>query len=133
MRSNISPKTIRCLVAADGYLDLDMPEQALRELQSIDDAGFYEAPRQFLIGRAMKMQFRFDEAIQPLEKAARKMPSPFRRAAWAELVECYRSLGNEELAQIAETLSRPADGMTAFKLVLPEIDISLEERPSEAS
>lgn len=113
-------------MAADGYLDLEMPEHALRELNDIDDAGFYEPPRQFLIGRALKMLDRFEDAIRPLEEAARRMPSPLRRLAWGELTECYRHLGSEELARIAESLAGPSDTQTAYRLVLPETDIEFE-------
>jgi tetratricopeptide (TPR) repeat protein len=131
MRANISPRTIRNIVAADGYIDLNMPEHALAELESIDDAGFYEAPRQFLMGRALKMMDRLDEAIRPLEEAARRMPSPYRKLAWAELTECYRHLGSEELAQIAESLAGSAEPEASFKLVLPEVELTLESREQQ--
>lgn len=128
MRANVSPRTIRNLVAADGYLDLDMPEHALRELNDIDDAGFYEPPRQFLIGRALKMLDRLEEAIRPLEEAARRMPSPYRKLAWGELTECYRHLGSEELAQIAESLAGPGEEMATYRLVMPEVELDLDTR-----
>ncbi|MFK7817136.1 MAG: hypothetical protein AB8G99_00335 [Planctomycetaceae bacterium] len=128
MRANVSPKTIRGIIAADGYLDLNMPEHALEELNGMEDAGFYEPPRQFLIGRALKMLDRLDEAIRPLEEAARRMPSPYRKLAWAELTECYRFLGSEELAQIAESLAGSAEAETSYKLVLPDVEITLAER-----
>lgn len=128
MRANVSPRTIRNIVAADGYIDLNMPEHALTELEAIDDAGFYEAPRQFLIGRALKMLDRLEEAIRPLEEAARRMPSPYRKLAWAELTECYRHLGSEELAQIAQSLAGSAEAETTYKLVLPDVELTLEDR-----
>lgn len=128
MRANVSPTTIRNLVAADGYLDLNMPEYALRELEKMGDAGLYEPPRQYLIGCALKMMDRLDDAIRPLEEAARRMPAPIRRLAWAELTECYRHLGSEELAQIAESLAGPAEEGQGYKLVLPEVEITLDER-----
>lgn len=129
MRANISPTTIRNLIAADGYLDLEMPEHALRELENMGDAGLYEPPRQYLMGRALKMMDRLDDAIRPLEEAARHMPAPIRRLAWAELTECYRHLGSEELAQIAESLAGPAVAEEgAQKLVLPQVELNLDER-----
>ena len=54
MRSTITPKTIRRLVAADGYLELNMPERAITELHKVDDAGALEGPRQLLLGLAHK-------------------------------------------------------------------------------
>ena len=131
MRATISPRVIRRIIAADGYLDLDMPAEALAELEAIDGAGLYEAPRQYLIGRALKMLDRLDDAIRPLEEAARLMPGKYRKLAWAELTECYRSLGSEELAQIAESLAGTAEAGTTHRLVLPEMDICLDNRITE--
>ncbi len=130
MRANVSPRTIRKIIAADGYLDLGMPDEALTELHAIENAGLYEAPRQYLIGRALKMMDRLDDAIRPLEEAARQMPGPYRKLAWAELSECYRHLGSEELAQIADRLAGPAEQGTSHRLVLPGLDLQLDNRMS---
>ena len=131
MRATISPRVIRKIIAADGYLDLDMPGEALEELQSIGPAGLYEAPKQYLIGRALKMLDRLDDAIRPLEDAARRMPGKYRKLAWAELTECYRALGSEELAQIAQSLAGTAEAGTTHRLVLPEMDICLDNRMTQ--
>lgn len=128
MRATISPRVIRKIIAADGYLDLGMPAEALAELESIEAAGLYEAPRQYLMGRALKMLDRLDDAIRPLEEAARRMPGQYRKLAWAELTECYRHLGSEELAKIAESLAGTAEAGTTHRLVLPEMDICLDNR-----
>ena len=128
MRANVSPKTIRGIVAADGYIDLNMPGHALEELEGMEDAGLYEAPRQFLIGCALKMLDRLEDAIRPLEEAARRMPSPYRKLAWAELEECYRYLGSDELAQIANSLAGSAKTEGSYKLVLPEVEVTLADR-----
>ena len=50
MRSRVTPKMIRRLLAADGYLHLDLPHQAIDELNKISDAGALEGPRQLLLG-----------------------------------------------------------------------------------
>ena len=125
MRAQISPRTVRRLVAADGYLDLRMPDRALDELDQIEDAGFYEAPRAFLTGRALMELDRHDEAIGPLEQAARLMPSPHRRLAWQALSECYTRTGSEQLAQIAQGLAGPGKTRKSFRVVLPSVEVSI--------
>lgn len=128
MRANISPKVIRRLLAADGYLDLQMPEHALETLDSIDDAGLYEAPRLYLTGCALMMQEKFEDAVAPLEQAARMMPPPLRRLAWARLSQCYREVGSVHLAEIAGSLAGDADEEASFQVVLPQVALSLEVR-----
>jgi hypothetical protein len=49
-------KMLRRLLAADGYLDLEMPVQALRELEAIEEPGPLEPAVQFLTGEALKSQ-----------------------------------------------------------------------------
>ena len=126
MRSNLTPRTIKRLVAAEGYLELNLPKNALEELEGIEDAGPLEAPRQFMMGQALKAQNRFEEAIRSLETAARRMPSPVRRIAWKALSECYRECGNDQLADLAETLAGPA--VKNVNVVLPRVEISFPQR-----
>ncbi len=126
----MAPKTVRRLLSADGYLDLGMPTQAARELDKITDAGPLEGPRQLLLGIALKQSQNHSLAIQHLEKAARIMPSPIRRFAWKELVEAYRAVGSEELAELAEKLA--GDGEYQLKITLPlaekTVDIAISPK-----
>ena len=78
MRIQMTPKTVRRLLSADGYLDLGMPEQAVQELEKIADAGPLEGPAQLLHGIALKQTTNFRDAITHLERAARIMPSPIQ-------------------------------------------------------
>lgn len=130
MRVQMAPKTVRRLLSADGYLDLGMPTQAARELDKITDAGPLEGPRQLLLGIALKQSQNHSLAIQHLEKAARIMPSPIRRFAWKELVEAYRAVGSEELAELAEKLA--GDGEYQLKITLPlaekTVDIAISPK-----
>lgn len=130
MRVQMAPKTVRRLLSADGYLDLGMPTQAARELDKITDAGPLEGPRQLLLGIALKQSQDHSLAIQHLEKAARIMPSPIRRFAWKELVEAYRAVGSEELAELAEKLA--GDGEYQLKITLPlaekTVDIAISPK-----
>jgi tetratricopeptide (TPR) repeat protein len=104
MRSSITPKTIRRLIAADGYMALNMNERAVSELEKAEDSGPLEGPRQLLLGLARKRLGEQEDAIPHLEQAARLMPAPVRSFAWSELASCYRRSGNEELADLAESL-----------------------------
>ena len=124
MRTPVTPKTIRRLLAADGYLHLDLPHRAVDELQKTGAAGPLEGPRQLLMGVAFKRSGESDSAIECLEKAARIIPSPVRRFAWSELVDCYRSAGSHELADLAETLG--GGQSYSLRIALPFGEISLE-------
>ena len=130
MRVQMAPKTVRRLLSADGYLDLGMPTQAARELDKITDACPLEGPRQLLLGIALKQSQNHSLAIQHLEKAARIMPSPIRRFAWKELVEAYRAVGSEELAELAEKLA--GEGEYQLKITLPlaekTVDIAISPK-----
>jgi tetratricopeptide (TPR) repeat protein len=102
MNDAISPKVIRRLTAAEGYLELDMPQQALAELDAIDDAGALQAPLLYLRGQALKHQERYDDAIESFRQAAELIPAPYDADAWVGLSECYRERGQDDLADVVE-------------------------------
>ena len=124
MRIQMTPKTVRRLLSADGYLDLGMPERAIEELEKITDAGPLEGPTQLMHGIALKQVGNFTDAISHLEKAARIMPSPIRRFAWRELVDAYRAVGSMQLAETAEKLG--GDGEFQLKIALPFANLTLD-------
>ena len=62
MRIQMTPKTVRRLLSADGYLDLGMPERAIEELDKIVDAGPLEGPTKLMHGIALKQVGQFPEA-----------------------------------------------------------------------
>lgn len=95
-------KTVRHLRAADGYLQLQMPDYALEELDRIADPGPLEAPWQFLRGESLRTKQDYDAAIPPLQRAAELIPPPFNRAAWLSLSDCFRHRGQEHLADVVE-------------------------------
>lgn len=123
MRIQMTPKTVRRILSADGYLDLGMPEKAVEELEKIGDAGPLEGPVQLMYGIALKQTENFRDAITHLEKAARVMPAPIRRFAWRELVDAYRAVGSEELATLAQKLG--GDGEFQLKIALPFAQMTL--------
>lgn len=131
MRSAVAPKSIRRLVAADGYLELNMPQRALDELYKIDDAGPLEGPRRMLLGIAHKHLGENTEAIPHLEAAARVMPKPARRFAWSELTTCYRAVGSDDLADLAENLGGPNDFELRIALPMAELTITSTESQAE--
>lgn len=101
-------KLLRRLAAADGYLDLGMPTQALAELDCVGNFEPLEAPVQFLRGKALKAQERYEDAIIPLERAARLIPPPFSGPIWQMLSECLRHEGHDQQAEVAETFAQNA-------------------------
>ena len=117
MRIQMTPKIVRRLLSADGYLDLGMPDRAVEELAKIDNAGPLEGPVQLMHGIALKQINNNRDAIPHLERAARIMPSPIRRFAWRELVDAYRAVGSDELADMAQKLG--GDGDFQLKIALP--------------
>jgi predicted Zn-dependent protease len=123
MRIQMTPKTVRRILSADGYLDLGMPERAIEELDRIEDAGPLEGPVQLLHGIALKQTQNHRDAITHLEKAARIMPSPIRQFAWRELVDAYRAVGSDALADMAQKLG--GDGEFQLKISLPFADLTL--------
>jgi predicted Zn-dependent protease len=124
MRIQMTPKTVRRLLSADGYLDLGMPERAIEEREKITDAGPLEGPTQLMHGIALKQVGNFTDAITHLEKAARIMPSPIRRFAWRELVDAYRAVGSMQLAETAQKLG--GDGEFQLKIALPFANMTLD-------
>lgn len=124
MRIQMTPKIVRRLLSADGYLDLGMPERAIIELEKITDAGPLEGPTQLMHGIALKQVGNFPEAVTHLEKAARIMPTPIRRFAWRELVDAYRAVGSMQLAEMAEKLG--GSGEFQLKIALPFADMTLD-------
>jgi predicted Zn-dependent protease len=124
VRIQMTPKTVRRLLSADGYLDLGMPERAIEELDKIVDAGPLEGPSRLMHGIALKQVGNFTQAITHLETAARIMPTPIRRFAWRELVDAYRAVGSMKLAEMAEELG--GSGEFQLKIALPFADMTLD-------
>jgi predicted Zn-dependent protease len=102
MDANQLPKAIRQLQRAEGYIELHMPERAIAELDAITDQGPFEAAVALLRGEALKSQERYNEAVDPLKRAAIMIPAPLNKRAWRSLSECYRLSGQAELAEVAD-------------------------------
>lgn len=118
-------KDLRALTAADGYLQLGLPERALAELDAIETPGSLEAPIAYLRGEALKAQERFEDAIGPLQRAARLIPAPHNQPIWSSLVDCLRRVNHEDLAEVVEMVAEAQ----AAKPEPPVIEINVHIMP----
>lgn len=129
---HVNNRVVRKLTAADGYLELGMPTQALTELGAVGNAGPLQPAVEFMTGMALKDQHRYLDAIEPLQKAAVEIPAPHNRDAWLSLGECYRMSGLSELAVIAEMFADEPGVPEGWDDGWPEADTSYEAAHSEA-
>ena len=95
MFTDVANRTTRRLTAAQGYLELKLPELALQELQSVQDPGPFVLPHLWMTGEVLKAQGRYDEAIALLRHVARSLPSPASQQAWQSLTECLQQSGRQ--------------------------------------
>jgi tetratricopeptide (TPR) repeat protein len=124
----ISPRLVRRISAAEGYLDLNMPERAMRELEAITEPGPYEPTVEYMKGEALIAQRRFSEAIGPLKRAVQLIPPPHNKEAWKSLGECYRLRGDEELADVIEMFAdQEAPGDVPNILQILNITLMMEQ------
>jgi tetratricopeptide (TPR) repeat protein len=130
MDVNLVPKTIRRLQAAEGYLELNLPERALAELNAIQDQGPFEPAIALLEGEALKIQERYDDALVPLKRAATMIPSPLNKRAWRSMSECYRLSGRDELAEIAEMVVQAEEAQVQKHKVIRVAFVSLPMLPN---
>lgn len=101
MAEFVSIKTLKRLTAAEGYLELDLPDLALEELDGVEQPGPYGAVIDWLTGEALKEKREYDAAIDSLSRAIPGIPSPHNRRAIEALSECFRQTGRDELAEAA--------------------------------
>lgn len=120
--ANLIPEknTIRRLLAAEGYLELRLPERALRELDRIVDAGELFPYVSFLRGQAYHTLGQYGDAIDDLQLAATLIPAPLNQRAWDDLSDCFRQEGLDELADIAEMFAE--DPLGGADQEFPEVE-----------
>jgi|UniRef100_A0A7C4QH68 tetratricopeptide (TPR) repeat protein len=128
-------KTVKRLAAAEGYLELAMPTEALKVLEGLQTEGPFEAIAQLFRGEALHAIRRFEEAIPAFNRAAELFPAPFNQRALLGLSDCYRQQGQEELAKQAAAAATPPDappGTTLQLLIVPifQIDQGSQRRRS---
>lgn len=102
MPGTISLACRRSLEAVYGYLLLEMPDQALRELAAIRGAAEHSAEWQRLRGEALRLKRQHIEALEAFEQADRIEPddlSTLLGIAW-----CQKRI--DRLADAIETMTR---------------------------
>jgi len=102
-------RLIRRLTAAEGYLELDLPDYALEELERIDDPGPYTGVVDWLTGEAFREKQDYNAAIERLQRAVRDIPVPHNRAAVNSLTACLRNTGRDDLADAIEKYAAVAE------------------------
>jgi Flp pilus assembly protein TadD len=107
----------RVFTQAEGYLDLEMPHQALAVLNRLSEPGTFRGQLLYLRGKALRLAGRLQEATLALEAAADLQPSNI--GVFLALGTCYRNAGQLELAisalQKAEELE-PGEGLVQYNL-----------------
>jgi Flp pilus assembly protein TadD len=89
-------RTARIQREAEGYLELDMPRQALQALQRLGNPTQFDPQSLYLWGEGLRAMERYLEALLPLVRAARLAPGDVRvRVA---LGWCYKRIGRLDLA-----------------------------------
>lgn len=101
-------RIVKKLTAAEGYLELQLPELALEELERVESPGPFTVPFMWITGQALQAQGRFDEAIAPLRHAAQSLPDPMKQDACAALSDCLTRSGRQVSAQNLEATMNPA-------------------------
>jgi Flp pilus assembly protein TadD len=86
----------RILREAEGYLELNMPQQTLETLERLGEQGASRGHSLYLRGEALRMMRRYREALTPLEEAADLCPSNVQ--IWLALGWCYKRTGQLALA-----------------------------------
>jgi tetratricopeptide (TPR) repeat protein len=81
----------RRIEAARGYLTLDMPEHALRELSHVPEAGLYRAEGLRLRGDALRALAQYEEASAVYTRTLAEWPDCLPALMGAAI--CYRRLG----------------------------------------
>jgi tetratricopeptide (TPR) repeat protein len=83
------------LRAAEGYLELEMPRQALESLSRLAEEEF--SPIAWLLkGESLRALGECEAAIVPLRKAADEAPSDMH--VWLALGWCYKRIGRLDMA-----------------------------------
>jgi len=81
---------------AEGYLELDLPQQAIEALGRLGEPSQLDAHGQYLLGEALRMMKRYGEALAPLRKAAKGDPDNLH--VYFALGWCYKRIGRVDRA-----------------------------------
>jgi Flp pilus assembly protein TadD len=102
---------------AEGYLELGMPEHALKTLGRLGDPMAFDTHALYLWGEGLRATERYFEALMPLHRAAKAAPNDVRvRIA---LGWCYKRTGQLDLAIEAleqAVLIEPEEALLRYNL-----------------
>ncbi len=103
--------------AAEGYLELGMPQHALDALAGLGDPEGFDGRALYLWGEALRSMERYEEAIVPLMEATQLAPENIH--VWFALAWCYKRTGQINLAiQSLERVlaAEPAEALVHYNL-----------------
>ena len=86
----------RLLTAAEGYLELDLPQLAMRELRRVPRAERNQFEWHYLAGEVSRNAKVYDEALQRFHTANDIQPG--ESSVFASMAWCYKRIGKLELA-----------------------------------
>ena len=130
MDVNLVPKTIRRLQTAEGYLELNLPERALAELNAIQDQGPFEAAIALLEGEALEDSRAVRRRGAGATQAGRHDDSVApQQAGLAIDVRMLPDVGREELAEIAEMVVQAEEAPVEKPKVIRVAFVSLPMLP----
>jgi tetratricopeptide (TPR) repeat protein len=96
MPEHIRLRFTQILKEAEGYLELNLPEQALATLDRAGEGGTFRGHVLYLRGEALRSLQRYPEALEALREAAELSPSNVH--IWLALGWCYKRNGRIDLA-----------------------------------
>lgn len=92
---------------AEGYLELNLPRQALSALARLGDPAHFETHAMYLWGEALRAMERYEEALIPLSRAAQADRNLVH--VWVALGWCYKRTGQiQQAIEALETARRIA-------------------------
>jgi tetratricopeptide (TPR) repeat protein len=103
--------------AAEGYLELGMPQQALETLARLGEPAAFDGHALYLRGEALRAMERYHEALLPLTEAAKVAPENVH--VCFALGWCYKRTGQIHLAirSLERALAtQPAEPLVHYNL-----------------
>jgi Flp pilus assembly protein TadD len=98
----INPDKIRVrqIRAAEGYLELDMPDHALRELNRIHDAGNFQFHVHLMRGEALRAKSQYEQALDWFRQAHLEKPTDL--SALFGMAWCFKRI--DQIAQAIDAM-----------------------------
>lgn len=104
---------VRRLTAAEGFIELQLPEMALHELSGIEEPGRFILPCLWLTSESLKQLQRFDEAATVLNQMVDRVPGQFNQPIKDSLRDCLERLGRDVPPELVPSTEPVADAAPA--------------------